>query len=113
MNYAIVTTKDFDREVKFLAKKYRSIFDDLESFKEELLKNPTMGDLISENTRKVRMAIASKNKGKSSGARVITVNLLVDVESTKIYLIAIYDKSEQESITAKEVQTLKQINGLL
>ena len=57
--------------------------------------------------------LASKNKGKSGGARIITCNVLVSVEDTEIYLLQIYDKSEQESITAKEVQTLKQLNGLL
>ena len=29
MNYEIVTTDDFDRKVKILAKKYRSLPDDL------------------------------------------------------------------------------------
>ena len=81
MNYEIVTTKNFDRKVKFLSKKYHSLINDLKSLKEELLANPTVGDKIDENTRKVRMSISSKNKGKSGGARVITVNLLVDVES--------------------------------
>ena len=37
MNYEIVTTDDFDKEVKSPAKKYRSFIDDLEKFKKELL----------------------------------------------------------------------------
>lgn len=49
--------------------------------------------------RKVRMAIGSKGKGKSSGARVITYDALVaDVDDGTLVLVAIYDKSEQVSI---------------
>jgi len=42
MNYEIVTTEYFDRKVKVLAKKYRSLPEDLATFKKELLKNPTI-----------------------------------------------------------------------
>ena len=112
MNYEIVTTEDFIRKVKSLAKKYRSFSDDLELFKKELLKNPTIGDDLGNNIRKVRMAIASKNKGKRGGARVITCNVIVDVINTDIYLLAIYDKGEQDSISKQEIGHLKKINGL-
>ena len=113
MNYAIVATESFNKEAKTLAKKYRSFPDDLERLKKELLENPTMGVDLGNNIRKVRMAIASKNKGKSSGARVITCNVLVNVENTKIYLLDIYDKSEQDSISKSEIEHLKKINGLV
>ena len=43
MNYRILTTDDFDRNVKTLAKKYHSLKKDLVAFKKELLENPTMG----------------------------------------------------------------------
>jgi len=112
MNYAIVTTDYFDRKVKFLTKKYRSFLSDLEFFQKELLENPTMGDDLGGNIRKVRMAIASKNKGKRGGARVITCNVLIDVVNTDIYLLAVYDKSEQESISGTEIENLKKENGL-
>jgi len=107
MNYAIVTTKDFDRSIKALAKKYHSFLKDLEALKKELLDNPTMGVDMGDDTRKVRMAITSKNKGKRSGARVITRNVLVNVINTNIYLLAIYDKGEQESIDRKNIERLK------
>ena len=113
MNYEIVTTEDFDKKVKLLAKKYRSFLDDLEKFKKELLKNPTIGNDLGSNTRKVRMAIASKNKGKRGGARVITFHVLVDIINTDIYLLALYDKGEQESISKQEIQLLKEMNGLV
>ena len=112
MNYLIATTDDFERNFKRLLKKYHSLYDDLKNFKEQLLKNPTMGDDLGNNTRKVRMAIASKNKGKRGGARVITCNVLIDVVNTDIYLLAIYDKGEQESMSKKEIKKLREINGL-
>ncbi|GHT58775.1 toxin RelE [Bacteroidia bacterium] len=112
-NYEVITTEDFDKKVKPLAKKYRSFLNDLANFKKELLENPEMGDDLGDNTRKVRMAIASKNKGKSGGARVITCQILVDVENAEIYLLTIYDKGEQDSISKKEIDKLKRDNGLL
>jgi len=49
------------------------------------------------------MAVASQGKGKSSGARVIT-NFVVAYST--IYLLSIYDKSEQETLTDKELREL-------
>jgi mRNA-degrading endonuclease RelE of RelBE toxin-antitoxin system len=112
MNYKIVTTEDFDRDVKFLAKRYQSIIVDLKKFKTELLENPEIGKKLGGNARKVRMAIASKGKGKRGGARVITCNVLINIENTKIYLLAIYDKGEQKNISTKEVEILKHRSGL-
>jgi len=65
MNYQIVTTKDFESNFKRLSKKYHSLVSDYEILIEELLANPEIGDDLGDNTRKIRMAIASKNRGKS------------------------------------------------
>ncbi|MDR2627739.1 MAG: type II toxin-antitoxin system RelE/ParE family toxin [Dysgonamonadaceae bacterium] len=113
MNYKIVTTNNFDLRIKALAKKYHSFAEDLKVFKKELLENPQKGADLGDNTRKVRMAIASKNKGKSGGARVITWHFYVDEQNAKIYLLTIYDKGDQSSISRKEIQRLKEDNGLL
>jgi mRNA-degrading endonuclease RelE of RelBE toxin-antitoxin system len=112
MSFAIVTTDDFNKEVRRLAKKYRSMPNDLEALKSELMKNPKIGDDLGSDTRKVRMAIASKNKGKRGGARVITYHFLIDEKSEKIYLLTIYDKGEHDSISPKTIEHLKSKNGL-
>ena len=112
MNYKIVTTEDFDRNVKPLAKKYQSFIEDLKFFKSELLSNPKLGTSLGGNARKVRMAIASKGKGKRGGARVITCNVLINIENSKIFLLTIYDKGEQQNISGKEIEILKRRNGL-
>ena len=59
------------------------------------------------------MAIASKNKGKRGGARVITCNVLIDVINTDIYLLTIYDKGEQDSISKREIDQLKKTSGII
>lgn len=113
MNYEIVTPDSFRREFKTLSKKYRSLTDDFKVFKKQLLQNPEMGDDLGNNIRKVRMAIASKNKGKSGGARIITCTILVDILNADIYLLTIYDKSERDSISRQEIEHLKRQSGLL
>jgi mRNA-degrading endonuclease RelE of RelBE toxin-antitoxin system len=113
MKYEIVLTDSFRRDFKQLFKKYRSLDSDVESLKKELLKNPQLGENLGNNTRKIRLAIASKGKGKSGGARVITCTILVDIVNTDIYLLTIYDKSERDSISEKTIENLKSESGLL
>jgi mRNA-degrading endonuclease RelE of RelBE toxin-antitoxin system len=96
----IASTSFFVKELKPLVKKYRSLEDDLLELAESLNENPLQGDALSHNCFKVRLAISSKNKGKSGGARVITN---IHVKDEVIYLISIYDKSNQDSITEKEL----------
>ena len=118
MNYTIVPTPSFERSFERLSKKYHSLDNDYEILVNELEKNPLMGvDLGDGSTgsptvRKVRMAIAAKNKGKRGGARVITCTLLVDVENSEIYLLTIYDKGEKDNISKEEILHLKKISGL-
>jgi hypothetical protein len=93
----------FDKQFKKLNKKYPSLPNDLRDVLNELLENPLLGDYLTKDTYKVRMAIASKGKGKSGGARVIlTVKILED----KIHLLTMYDKSDQEDISDKDLQKL-------
>lgn len=107
MNCRITTTPLFDQEIKKLSKKYSSIKQDLTGLSLTLVKNPNLGTPIKFGCRKIRMAIKSKGKGKSGGARVITYYYLVQ---NTIYLLAIYDKSKQTNISDKElIELLKHI----
>lgn len=65
--------------------------------------NPKQGKPLGKDCYKIRMAISGKGKGKSGGARIITCVL---VTADKIYLISIYDKSEKEDISDKELNEL-------
>ena len=112
MNCNIDTTPDFAQELKQLAKRYPSMRDDYKTFLKELRENPLMGTKLGKKLRKVRFAIASKGKGKSGGARVITHTVLVATYGADITLVTIYDKSDQESISNKELRQLMKKNGL-
>lgn len=112
MNCRITVTNDFLRNLKHLAKKYKSIKADIALLGEELCNNPLQGADLGHGIRKVRIAITSKGKGKSGEARVITYNVLVSTSDTEIKLLAIYDKSEKSTITDTEIQELRIANGI-
>ncbi len=107
MSYKIETISLFDKQVKRLAKKYPSIKADLEVLADLLSENPELGVSLGNGFYKVRMAISSKGKGKSGGARVIT---FVKIIAQTVYLTSIYDKGEKEALSDKE---LKSIFGLI
>lgn len=107
MNYSIKTTKTFERNLKRLGKKYRSLKNDYAKFLEELERNPeTLGVNLGNGRRKIRMSIVAKGKGKSGGARVIIYTALVHVDEKRVTLLTIYDKSEQESISDSEINEI-------
>ncbi len=103
MSYSVIPTPRFKKDSKRLIKKYRSLPTDLLKFEEDLSKNPRLGTSLGGNTYKVRLAITSKGKGKSGGARIITYLVTADQE---IYLLTIWDKSKIADIDSK---TLKQL----
>ena len=103
MSYNVVTIPPFDRQLKRLAKKYPSIKNDLAELGKQLSQNPALGKPIGQDCYKIRIAISSKGKGKSGGTRVITH---VYVAETTIYLLTIYDKSDKENISDKELNEL-------
>lgn len=70
---------------------------------ESLENNPEQGIAITNKCYKIRLAIASKGKGKSGGARVIA-NLII--EDGAVYLLTIYDKSEKSNLTDAELSEL-------
>lgn len=113
MKVEVRITKSFKKDAKSIAKKYPSLFDDLEKLEAKLIKNPTLGTSLGKNTYKIRLKINSKNTGSSGGARVISFlenEIFGLVEETEdlivVNLIAIYDKSEKASISNKELQQL-------
>ncbi|MBM6658836.1 type II toxin-antitoxin system RelE/ParE family toxin [Bacteroides gallinaceum] len=112
MNVKIEPLPTFKREAKRLNKHYASFADDYERFINELEANPRLGTDLGGGLRKIRMAITSKGKGKSGGARVITFTVVVAVEESEINLLYIYDKAERSSISKKEIEELLRLNGL-
>jgi mRNA-degrading endonuclease RelE of RelBE toxin-antitoxin system len=103
MSYSIIAVPTFRKELKRLAKKYHSLKTDLAILFESLEEDPTQGTSLGKNCYKIRLAIGSKNKGKSGGARLIT-NIVIADET--VYLLSIYDKSDKENLTDKEIDEL-------
>lgn len=98
---------EFLKQAKHLTKKYPSFPEDLKVLIGEITENPLTGVDLGGGVRKVRMAIKSKGKGKSGGARVITFNYVVDEDNRDVTLMTVYDKSERETITDKEIADLR------
>ena len=72
-----------------------------------------MGTQLGHHLHEVRFAITSKGKGKSGGARVITHVLLYAINEADVTLLIIYDKTDQATITDKELKALLCKNGLI
>src|ERR1035437_818026 len=100
MSYSIEVTALFEKQIKRLSKKFPSLKKEYSDLVILLKQNPVQGIAIGNNCYKIRLAIASKGKGKSGGARVITH---VQISQTKIFLLPIYDKSEQSDIDDNEL----------
>ena len=113
MNCKTITYPLFERALKRLAKKYRSIEEDYKKLLDELQRNPLVGADLGRGLRKVRMTISAKGKGKSGGARVITLILAYSEEEAEIGLLYIYDKSERESLTDSELMELLRRNEII
>lgn len=103
MSYSVKIIPKFEKELKRLAKKYPSIKSDFSMFLNSVKENPTQGISLGNECYKIRFAISSKSKGKSGGARVITCFKIVN---ETVFLLTIFDKSEQENISGKELKEL-------
>jgi mRNA-degrading endonuclease RelE of RelBE toxin-antitoxin system len=103
MSYSIELSSNFKKEAKRLIKKYPSLKEELAILFEELEQNPTMGTPLGNDIYKIRLAIASKNKGKSGGARVLS---FVKVTLTTVLLFSIYSKGEVDNLTDSQIKDL-------
>ena len=101
MPFSIEATPEFLSEAKKLAKKYPSLKNDIAGLAQQLKENPTSGTPLRKDAYKIRLAITSKGKGKSGGARVITC---VKIIAHIVYLVSIYDKSVKGDISDKELK---------
>ncbi len=110
MNYNVILTPEFKKLFKKLYKKYPSLKNDLAKLASSLEKDYSIGISLGNNLFKIRLAIESKNKGKSGGARVIYFFLNQDNE---VYLIHIYDKNEYENIIKETLITFLKNAGLV
>ena len=103
MKHRVIPTPEFEKELRPLLKRHRSLAKDLLKLEKELELQPNSGTGLGHGFYKVRLAITSKGKGKSGGARVITY---VVTEDAEVYLLSIYDKSEYDTVDTKAMKQL-------
>ena len=103
MSYRVETIENFEREARRLKKKYRSLKAELSQLIEDVEANPFLGVAMHNGFYKIRLGISSKGKGKRGGARVVTC---VRVVAETVYLVSIYDKSEQTDISDEALNRL-------
>jgi len=111
MNSKVVIrlTLDFQKEIKRLSRKYPSLKSDLLSLRDNLFQDPRIGTPLGNNTFKIRLAIKSKGKGKSGGARIISLvetEIIAKIENTTVNLLTIYDKSEVHTVSLEKILAL-------
>jgi len=103
MRFEVELSENFKKEAKKLVKRYPSLKIELSNLFTLLENNPTNGTPLGNDIYKIRLAIASKNKGRSGGARVMS---FVKVIETKVLLFSIYSKGDKDSISDKEIEQL-------
>jgi mRNA-degrading endonuclease RelE of RelBE toxin-antitoxin system len=100
MSYKVELSEHFIREAKRISKKYPSLKVELNNLFSELENNPQLGIPLGNQVYKIRLAISSKGRGKSEGARVITY---MQIDEQTVLLLSIYNKGERDSISDKEI----------
>ena len=106
MIFKVEVTSYFKKQTKQLLKKYPSLKTELDELVSSLEIQPEQGTAIGNHCYKIRLAISSKGKGKSSGARIITH---IQIVKNNVFLLSIYDKSAQSDISNKELKKLLQL----
>lgn len=106
MNYNVKSISVFERQAKRLIKKFPSLKNEIQVLIFQLKEEPTKGISLGNDCYKIRLAISGKGKGKSGGARVITHFVF---KAGTVYLLSIFDKSEMENLSDKEVLELVQL----
>ena len=86
---------EFLKAFKKLKKRYKSLPQDVNALIEELKTNPEVGTPLRNGMRKIRIAFASKGRGKAGGGRVI---IRLTVSDTHIAFLYIYDKEDMGNV---------------
>lgn len=109
MTVNVTLGDEFVRQFKRLKKKYKSLPNDYSLFLASLKENPMQGVDLGNGVRKLRMTISSKGKGKSGGARIISLNVQITQSTDNdidVTLLTIYDKNEMQSVSDAFIRSL-------
>jgi len=98
-------TKEFKKNLKSLAKKYRKIRTDLTPYITQLESGELQGDQIpgiQHQVFKVRVPNQSAGKGKRGGFRLIYYLQVQD----EVILLSIYSKNMQKDISSEDIASI-------
>jgi mRNA-degrading endonuclease RelE of RelBE toxin-antitoxin system len=109
MGLAFGATRQFEKDLKRLSKRYRLLFNDLEPILGSIKKGECIGTLLTEanyfKALKVRFANTTINKGKSSGFRLIYAHFEGEQYDAAIAL-SLYCKQDVDDISDQELARL-------
>ena len=101
----VLYSTDFRKSAKKLAKRYKSLKNDLKTFTNSLEDNPRQGTELFTNVYKIRIKNSDNHKGKSAGYRIVTYLITKD----EILLVNIYSKSDISNLSDEDINmTIKQ-----
>lgn len=107
----VTLTPHFESRYKRFAKKFMSLEGEMDALINNLTETPMLGKPLGAGLYKIRLAVKSKGKGKSGGFRVVSYLVTETEDNTDVYLLTIYDKSEESSV--KKETLLSLIKALL
>lgn len=98
-------TREFQEQIKRLAKRYSHIREDVEPVLAQLKAGDTPGDQIKgtkHRVYKVRIRNQDAQRGKSGGYRLI---YYLRIE-TQVILLTLYSKSDQSDVETREIERI-------
>ena len=112
--YQVITTKQFEKDIKAYRKKFRNVAEDVNKVVETIKEGNLVGDTIPNlkmlddnenviNVKKVRVSNTDTKSGKSNGYRLI---YYAEKSNGLVFLLTIYYKKEKSNISNKEIQQL-------
>lgn len=105
---SIIYSDVFASKLRRFAKKFPSIIDEIENLATQLEENEQIGISLGGGLYKIRLSVESKGGGKSGGFRIITYIVYKIPASHSVYLLTIYDKSEDDSIKKEQLIKIAQ-----
>ncbi len=105
--FNVIITPRFEKDIKYLSKKFRKIDDDVDNVIQQLEIGTLLGEVVTglnllrDKVYKCRVPNTSDKRGKSGGFRLIYYVVTNDDE---IYLLTIYSKTEIEDLEAATIR---------
>jgi hypothetical protein len=124
MANSVITTSVFEKALKRLIVKFPSLVQDIVDLSNQLAANPKIGTAMGKGIYKIRLSTKDKKGSKKEGFRVITYCVEQKEEGKQevakkqpnkkeeqikfynVYLIDIYDKSEEDNILKEDILKL-------